>query len=89
MNLHLNLKFEYFDAIKAGTKIFEYRDITPRWEKRLIDRKYTNIILKRAYPKKDDVESHIILPYRGYERQVIIHKHFGNKPKEVFAIRLT
>ena len=42
MNLHLNLKFEYFDAIREGRKPFEYRIDNEYWRKRLIGRKYDN-----------------------------------------------
>jgi ASC-1-like (ASCH) protein len=33
--LHLSLKREYFEAIRAGTKTEEYRLCTPYWQRRL------------------------------------------------------
>lgn len=86
--LHLNLKGEYFDAIAAGSKPFEYRLVTPYWRKRLADRQYDAIELARGYPARDDTVRRLRLPWRGYEVQTITHPHFGDQPVEVFAIRV-
>lgn len=43
-DLHLNLKGEYFDQIKAGTKIFEYR-LAAKWEKRLAGKTFERIFI--------------------------------------------
>jgi ASC-1-like (ASCH) protein len=87
--LHLNLKGEYFDDIKAGTKPFEYRLKDDYWINRLLGREYDEIHFKRGYPSKDALDKIIKVPYRGYELQTITHKHFGEKPVEVFAIYTT
>lgn len=88
MDLHLNLKGEYFDAIKAGTKEFEYRLATPYWIKRLEGKAYDDIFLKRGYPNAGDKENIIKRPWLGCFRCNITHPHFGNNPVEVFAIRV-
>lgn len=85
-DLHLPLKGEYFDQIKAGDKEFEYRQNTPYWRKRLRNRQYDNIVLTRGYPKRDDRERRMVLPFKGYHTEVITHPHFGAEPVEVFAI---
>ena len=86
MDLHLLLKGEYFDQIKSGMKVFEYRQTNPYWSKRLIGREYDNIVLTRGYPRRDDCEKRLVLPYTGYRVMDITHPHFGPDPVEVFAI---
>lgn len=88
-DLYLNLKGEYFDDIKAGTKPFEYRLDNEYWRKRLVGRHYGMMIIRKGYPPKNDRERMFILPYRGYEMQTITHKHFGPEPVRVFAIYTT
>ena len=85
-DLHLALKGEYFDLIKAGKKPFEFREMTPYWVKRLVNRDYENVIFTRGYPRKDDAERRIKMPYRGYVESTIKHPHFGSDFIKVFAI---
>lgn len=84
--LTLSLKGEYFDAIKAGTKPEEFRLVTPYWRKRLEGRTYDHIVLTKGYPKRDDLERRLTLPWHGYRMTTITHPHFGDDPVEVFAI---
>lgn len=83
--LHLPLKREYFEAIKAGTKTEEYRLCTQYWSMRLI-RPYDQIVLTLGYPARDDHARRIVRPWRGYTIKTITHPHFGPEPVEVFAI---
>ena len=96
-DLHLALKGEYFDAIKAGTKTEEYRLCTPYWQKRLASPfgrlatpsgRYDRIILTRGYPSRDDAERRLVLPWQGYSIKTITHPHFGPDPVEVYAINV-
>lgn len=84
--LHLSLKAEYFNAIKSGAKVLEFRLATPYWEKRLAGQTYDRIELTLGYPARGDEERRISRPWRGYVRQTIQHPHFGPDPVEVFAI---
>ena len=86
-DLHLPLKGEYFDQIKAGAKPFEYRLQTPYWVNRLVGRQYESVIFMRGYPKKGDTERRLKMPYRGYIERIITHPHFGPEPVKVYAIR--
>lgn len=86
--LHLNLKKEYFEAIKSGNKTEEYRLFNDYWKKRLLGRSYDKILIKCGYPKKDDMSKIIEFPYQGWNLKTITHKHFGNKKETVFAIIL-
>ncbi|MFY2845599.1 ASCH domain-containing protein [Achromobacter ruhlandii] len=87
-DLHLALKGEYFDAIKAGTKIEEYRMVCPFWAMRIEGREFQRIILTRGYPKRTDWARRLDLPWRGYTVKTITHPHFGNVPVKVYAINV-
>lgn len=84
--LHLPLKGIYFDQIKSGEKKLEYREATPFWDKRLLDRKYDQIVLTKGYPKKGDPERTIRRPWQGCYKKFIRHQHFGDRIVEVYAI---
>lgn len=89
--LYLPLNFEYFDAIKDGSKTEEYRLNNEYWQKRLVERDYDQIILTRGYPKKEDESRRLCFPYNGYKLKMISHQHFPGswkRPVEVFAIEL-
>lgn len=86
--LHLNLKATYFDQVGDGSKPFEYRLITPYWEKRLVGRQYDRILVKKGYPPKGDATRILERPWRGVEIHTITHEHFGPNPVRVFAIRV-
>ncbi len=36
--LHLTIKYKYFKLIAEGRKSFEFREIKPHWNKRLLDK---------------------------------------------------
>lgn len=84
--LHLNLKGQYFDDIDQGRKPEEYRLVTPYWEKRLENKQYSAIVIKRGYPKADDPDRNKRRVWNGVIRKTITHPHFGPDPVEVFAI---
>lgn len=86
--LHLNLKAEYFDQIKQGTKTFEYREKTPYWAKRLEGRTYDEVHVKRGYPKRGDRSRIIKFPWRGFKDVRLRHQHFGDEPVPLYAIRV-
>lgn len=89
LTLTLPLKGEYFDQIRAGTKPREFRLMTDFWRKRIEGRAYYWLVLTRGYPKADDTERRLVLPWRGYEIQTITHPHFGPEPVQVYAIDVT
>jgi len=86
--LHLPLKGIYFDLIKSGEKVEEYRQVTPFWAKRIEGREYDQIELAKGYPPKSDTSRRLIRPWRGYRKTTIMHPHFGPDPVEVYAIRV-
>lgn len=87
-NITIPLNGVYFDQIKAGTKLEEYRLANYYWTKRLLGRNYDRLILTRGYPRKDDEDRRINLKYRGFEVKTITHPHFGPEPVRVFAIKI-
>jgi len=91
--LHLNLKGEYFDQIKAKTKTEEFRLYNDYWKKRLIGpagkrRHFDGILIKRGYPKKDDPGRILKREWQGWTLKEIIHPEFGINPVKVFAIKV-
>lgn len=88
VDLHLALKGEYFDQIKAGTKTEEYRLFNYHWMIRLEDREYDRIVLTRGYPKRTDEARRLVLPWRGCTKKTITHPHFGPDPVLVYAIKV-
>lgn len=87
-DLILPLKGIYFDQIRDGTKLREYRLTTPFWDKRLIGRQYRNVVLTRGYPKGGGIEGETRLTrkWNGFQVQRLTHPHFGPDPVHVFAI---
>ena len=88
MDLILPLKRKWFEQIKSGVKHFEYRLYNEYWKKRLVNRKYENIVFTLGYPERDDKSRRIVKPFAGYKIQEIIHEEWGNKQKKVFAIKI-
>lgn len=86
--LHLNLKAEYFDAIKVGTKLFEYRRRTPFWTRIIEGKEFDQVLVKCGYPPRDSADRILARAWRGYEIQKITHPLFGPDPVEVFAIHV-
>lgn len=87
-NLQLAVNGEYFDQMKRGEKVEEYRLVNPYWGRRICGKDYDRLIITRGYPKRDDASKRIDIPYDGYEVKVITHPHFGPDPVKVFAIKV-
>lgn len=84
--LHLSLKREFFEAIRAGSKTEEYRLLSAHWNTRLEGRSYDDIELTLGYPPKGDDSKRLRRPWRGFTRKTITHPLFGVEPVEVYAI---
>ena len=84
--LTLPLKREYFEAIRDGSKLEEYRLVTDFWRKRLAGRTYDRIVLTMGYPKAGDESRRLVRAWNGYRIRTITHPHFGPEPVHVFAI---
>jgi hypothetical protein len=77
--LHLNLYRKYFDAIANGTKVFEYRDKTDYWRRRLEGREYDIIKFRNGYAKDAPT---MLVEYEGYD------VGFTGKCEEKYMINL-
>lgn len=86
MKLVLPLKSEYFDAIRDGSKLEEFRLRTDYWRKRLEGRTFDAIELTKGYPKAGDNERRMVRKWIGYRTTTITHPHFGSEPVHVYAI---
>lgn len=84
--LILPLKRIYFEQIRDGVKLEEFRLWTPYWQKRLGGRCYDHVILTLGYPAKDDSERRLARSWQGCTTKWIRHPHFGDELVKVFAI---
>lgn len=84
--LTLPMKGEYFDAIKSGEKMEEYRLCTDFWERRIEEKHIDQIVMTRGYPKRGDESRRIVRPWLGYTIKEITHPHFGSDPVKVYAV---
>lgn len=85
--LYLNVKKEYFELVKAGDKVEEFRLYNEYWKTRL-SKKYDCICYMCGYPTKNDKDKRIYFEYDGYTIKTIKHKEFGDNYVKVFAIKL-
>ncbi len=88
MTLHLPLKREYFEAVKAGTKVWEYRLYNNYWRRRIANKDFDTIVLTLGYPKRNDKSRRIERPWRGFYTDRITHPQFGKDSVKVFAIKV-
>ena len=92
MKLHLHVKTAYFNQIRAGSKVEEYRLHSAFWVKRLVElpsgakRSFDAVVIYNAY--KPGPENRIEFPWRGWSLKGITHPHFGTDEVTVFAIKL-
>ena len=85
-DLVIPLKAEYFNAIRDGQKVEEFRERTPYWRRRLEGRTFDRVVLTLGYPPAGDTSRRLVREWRGYRETTITHPHFGDKPVDVFAI---
>lgn len=76
--LHLNVYKTYFMQILSGRKVFEFREDTPYWRKRLLNRRYDVVCIKNGYAKNAPT----------LKAQFIKVHHRKLKGKSFFAIEL-
>lgn len=83
--LFLTLKEPYFTQIKQGTKKFEYRSISPYFEKKLA-KKYDYILFQNGYTKQS---KRLLIQYLGVEIHLMKDATTLFKSEtELFAIKL-
>lgn len=83
--LRLNLKREYWEAIRDGSKLVEYR-IASKWRNRLEGKAFDAIDLCLGYPSAIQTDRVIRRKWNGYTVETITHEHFGPNPVEVLVI---
>ena len=82
--LHLNLYRKYFDAIFNGTKLFEYREKTDYWKKRIENREYDVIQFRNGYAK---IAPTMLVEYKGYNIDAGYDK-FLKRTKDRYELKL-
>lgn len=91
MKLTLHVRKKYFDEIKSGKKLEEYRLATPYWRRRIIGpplrgENIDSVLIALGYPPKTDTSRFLERKWNGFLIKSIIHPEFGNKPVMVYAI---
>lgn len=92
-SLTLNVSTQWFNDAREGRKTEEYRLANEYWTKRLFDKdgkpkEFKDIKYKLGYPSASDNNRVITFVWEGFEKKVIVHPHFDNKPVEVYAIKI-
>lgn len=80
--LHLHVTYKYYDQIKRGEKVEEYR-IVEKWRGQIEGRDYKTLRIWKAYTSE-----FMDFPYRTPEIRTMMHEHFGAEPVTVYALRL-
>lgn len=84
--LHLVVKAEYYDAIEKGDKTVEYRDNTPYWHKRIIEKQFQAgdiVVFHRGFTKKTMeffIESIWVCKPR-------IDIHLGGRAEDLYSLK--
>lgn len=86
--LILPVKRKWFDQIKAGTKTAEYRLRTDYWRSRLVGKEYDLVVITLGYPPREDTSRRLTFEWNGYDHETVTSEEWGNRPREVYAIRL-
>jgi len=86
--LILAVKRCYFDEIKSGQKVHEYRLHNEYWRKRIEGKEFDRVIITLGYPRAGDESRRLAFPWSGYEIQQRKHEHFGDHEVTVYAIKL-
>ena len=86
--LILPVKKKWFDKIKAGNKLYEYRLYNDNWQNRLIGKTLDKIVITWGYPKTTDTERRIFFLWSVYVIKTITSEEWINIPQAVFAIKL-
>lgn len=75
-NLQLSLKKEWFEMTKSGIKTEDYREITPYWIKRLIEKDFS-----WCCETIEDIYSHLCACPNGFFREFKINTMTLGYPK--------
>lgn len=86
--LHLNVDAKYWNQVKSGEKIDEFRLVNDFWKKRLLNKDFDLIHYKLGYPSSSDYDKILIFEFDGIKEITITHEKFGKNPVNVFAISL-
>jgi hypothetical protein len=90
MHLILHVKKKYFDQIKSGEKIEEYRIKKPYWTARLENKRFDGVGIYHGYPTWHETcpDNYIEFNYCNIETRLINHPEFGSEDVMVYIIKL-
>lgn len=83
--LNLTLKKPWYDSVASGDRKEEYREITPYWKSRLLNKKYDIAVFRNGYAiRSEKVFVEVLGIKEGYGK-----KEWGaEEGKEVYVIQL-
>lgn len=85
--LCLHLRRIWFDKVKSGEKMVEFKKASPYWRGRLIGKSYDEVHVMLGYPNSNQADRIIKRKFNGYWRSVLVdHPEFGPGRVPVFAI---
>lgn len=95
--LTLSLKRKWFDLIKSGVKLEEYREYNEYWGSRFFVREpafkdwihvridYTELVFTLGYPKKDDMSRRLV--FKNPRIQIRTGKpEWGAEPNKIYFV---
>ena len=86
--LHLTLKRNWFEMIRSGVKMEEYRDCKPYWAKRLENKTYDVVEFRNGYRPDSPC---VIRPFEGCvirEGPDACHPDWGEPTRDHYVISL-
>lgn len=86
--LQLALRRKWFEAIRDGSKLEEYRLASPYWKRRLEGKTFDKVVLTLGYPPREDLSRRIESPWLGVSRRIVQSEEWDNEPRDVFVIPL-
>jgi hypothetical protein len=85
-DLTLVVKAEFFEAIRKGQKLEDYRVASEYWRKRIEKEGIERVKIRLGFPKEEHPWNTMTFKFNGFERKRIKTKTYGDS--EVYAIDL-
>lgn len=86
--LHLHAKKKYWEEVRDGKKLEEYRKFDLKLLRRLLIG-FDLINYHLGYPSKEQKERTLVFKWNGFYDTKIKHEIFGQKPIHAFVIDLS
>lgn len=85
-DLILAVRAVYFEQMKRGEKLEEFRLQNAFWAKRRERKNFARVLIYWGYPAADDLSRRLVFAWRGFSKRELQHEHFGPEPVKDYAI---